>query len=166
MVKKDACCRDLGPESPGGFSLLSEFISANRHKEGYLIPVLHAAQGIFGHLPAEVQEFVAREMSVPPGVVRGVVTFYSYFREQPVGRHIVTVCLGTACYVRGARKVLEALEKELGIRVGGTTSDRRFSLGVQRCLGACGLAPAVMVGKEVYGRVSARKIGEILARHP
>ena len=144
---------------------LKKFIGENRNKKGYLIPALHMAQTIFGYLPGEVQNFVAREMDISVSTITGVVTFYSYFKLFPVGRHTVTVCLGTACYVRGAKKILEALEKKLGIKIGETTEDRRFSLGSQRCLGACGLAPVIMIDKDVHGRMSSVKLDKILEQY-
>jgi len=147
------------------YAQLKEFIDNHKEKEGYLIPVLHMAQAIFGYLPPEVQEFVAKEMNVSVSMVRGVVTFYSYFKSFPTGRHTITVCLGTACYVRGAKKILESLEKKLGISIGETTEDRRFSIGVQRCLGACGLAPVVMIDKDIHGRMTAKKINKILEQY-
>ena len=147
------------------YKQLKEFIDGNKEKKGYLIPVLHMAQAIFGYLPPEVQNFVAKEMDVSVSMVRGVVTFYSYFRSFPTGRHNITVCLGTACYVRGAKKILESLEKKLGISIGETTKDRRFSIGVQRCLGACGLAPVVMIDKDIHGRMSVKKLEKILEQY-
>jgi len=147
------------------YKQLKEFIDENKVKEGYLIPILHRAQAIFGYLPPEVQNFVAKEMSVSVSMVTGVVTFYSYFKTFPTGRHTITVCLGTACYVRGAKKILEALEEKLGIHIGETTEDRRFSMGVQRCLGACGLAPVVMIDKDIHGRMSVKKIEKILEQY-
>jgi NADH-quinone oxidoreductase subunit E len=147
------------------YEQIKEFINENKNKKGYLIPVLHMAQAIFGYLPPEVQSFVAKEMNTPVSVVTGVVTFYSYFKIFPTGRHTITICLGTACYVRGAKKIMEELEKNLGIKIGETTEDRRFSLGVQRCLGACGLAPVIMIDKDVHGRISAKKLDKILEQY-
>jgi len=147
------------------YKQLKEFIDENKIKEGYLIPILHRAQAIFGYLPPEVQNFVAKEMDVSISMVRGVVTFYSYFKRFPTGRHTITVCLGTACYVRGAKKILEEIEKKLGISIGETTEDRRFSMGVQRCFGACGLAPVVMIDKDIHGRMTAKKIDKILEQY-
>jgi NADH-quinone oxidoreductase E subunit len=144
---------------------LKEFIDENRNKKGCLIPVLHMAQTIFGYLPKEVQNFVAMEMDISVSIITGVVTFYSYFKLFPVGRHTITVCLGTACYVRGAKKILEALEKKIGIKIGETTEDRRFSLGSQRCLGSCGLAPVIMIDKDVHGRISAKKLDAIMEQY-
>lgn len=141
---------------------LQEFIEVNREKRGFLIPVLHKAQEIFGYLPPEVREFVAEQMNLSVSTVMGVVTFYSFFRMHPVGRHTITVCMGTACYVRGAKKIMEALEKKLQIKPGETTEDRRFSLGIQRCLGACGLAPVIMINHDVHGRMTAKKVDQVL----
>ncbi len=147
------------------YKQLNEFIDENKNKKGYLIPVLHTAQAIFGYLPPEVQNFVSKEMNTPVSVVVGVVSFYSYFKIFPTGRHTITICLGTACYVRGAKKILEELEKKLGIKIGETTEDKRFSMGVQRCLGACGLAPVIMIDKDVHGRISAKKLDKILEQY-
>jgi len=147
------------------YKQLEAFIVENKDKEGYLIPVLHMAQTIFGYLPPEVQNFVAEKMNVSVSMVAGVVTFYSYFKVFPSGRNTITVCLGTACYVRGAKKILEALEEKLRIKVGETTKDRRFSIGIQRCLGACGLAPVIMINKDVHGRVTAKKLDSILEQY-
>jgi NADH-quinone oxidoreductase E subunit len=147
------------------YTQLKEFINENKHKKGYLIPVLHMAQEIFGYLPPEVQNFVAKEMDTPVSIVTGVVTFYSFFKIFPTGRHTITICMGTSCYVRGAKKIMEKLEKKLGIKIGETTKDRRFSMGVQRCLGACGLSPVIMIDKDVHGRVSAKKIDQILEQY-
>ena len=147
------------------FTELDEFIKQQSPGRDALIPVLHKAQDLFGFLPVDVQEFVAERLNLPVSEVYGVVTFYHYFTMQPRGRHTVNVCLGTACYVRGAKKVVEALTEELGIKVGETTPDRRFSLTTQRCFGACGLAPVIMINDDVHGRVTAKKIPTILAEY-
>jgi len=130
-----------------------------------LINVLHKAQGIFGYLPAEVQEIVARELKIPVAKVYGVVTFYSFFTMIPKGQNPISICMGTACYVRGAEKVLEEFKRKLKVEVGETTKDGKFSLNCLRCVGACGLAPVVMVGDKTYGRVSPDGVGEILAEY-
>lgn len=135
------------------------------NNDGELINVLHKVQGTFGYLPAEVQEVVAQELNVPVAKIYGVVTFYSYFTMLPKGKHPISVCTGTACYVRGAEKVLEEFKKELQINVGETTSDGKFSISCLRCVGACGLAPVVMVGDKTYGRVSPEMIKEIIAEY-
>ena len=130
-----------------------------------LIPVLQKAQELFGYLPVEVQEYVAQALELPVSEVYGVVTFYHYFTMEPRGRHTINVCLGTACYVRGAKKIVEALSENLNIKMGGTTEDRRFSLTTQRCFGACGLAPVIMINDDVHGRVTPKKIAGILAQY-
>ena len=132
------------------------------NSEGELINVLHKVQGTFGYLPAEVQEVVAQELSISVARVYGVVTFYSFFSMLPKGTHPISICTGTACYVRGAEKVLEELKKELKVDVGETTNDGKFSINCLRCVGACGLAPVVMVGDKTYGRVAPEMIQDIL----
>ena len=133
-----------------------------RGRPGALIPVLQIAQGIFGYLPEDVLKRVALKLGKSYSEVAGVVGFYSYFSTVPRGKHLVRVCLGTACYVRGGKLVLEGLKQELGIEVGGTTADGRFSLEVARCFGACGLAPTIMIDEDVHQRVKPLKLREIL----
>ncbi len=132
---------------------------------GELINVLHKVQSEFGYLPEEVQREIAKNLKISVAKVYGVVTFYSFFTMTPKGKHPISVCMGTACYVRGAEKVVDALVAELGIKVGGVTEDGRFSLDCLRCVGACGLAPVMLIGEKVYGRVEASQIKEILAQH-
>jgi len=127
--------------------------------------VLHKAQGIFGYLPAEVQEVVARELNVSVAKVYGVVTFYSFFTMTPKGKHPISICTGTACYVRGAEKVLDEFKKRLNIKVGETSPDGKFSLSCLRCVGACGLAPVVLIGEKTYGRVSPEGVKDILKEY-
>ncbi|HOE39057.1 MAG TPA: NADH-quinone oxidoreductase subunit NuoE [Bacteroidales bacterium] len=128
-----------------------------------LINVLHKAQGHFGYLPAEVQEAVAQELNIPVAKVYGVVTFYSFFTMSPKGQFPISICMGTACYVRGAENVLAEMKKELNINVGETTPDGKFSLSCLRCVGACGLAPVVMIGDKTFGRVAPEDVKKILA---
>jgi NADP-reducing hydrogenase subunit HndA len=130
-----------------------------------LINVLHACQEKFGYLPAEVQEVVSEGLDVPVAKIYGVVTFYSFFTMTPKGKNPISICLGTACYVRGAEKVLEEFKKELGIQVGQTTRDNKFSLSSLRCVGACGLAPVVLVGDKTYGRVAPDDVKNILKEY-
>ncbi len=144
------------PDNPQ-YRQLKKIIEESRSLPGPLIQVLHRAQKIFGYLPAEVQYVIAREMNEPLSRVYGVVTFYNFFRTEPIGEHIVNVCLGTACHVKGASDILKTLEKELGVRVGGTTTDRFYTLSTARCFGACGLAPVLMIDEEVYGRLNPQK---------
>jgi len=147
------------------YNQLKDFISENKEEKGYLIPVLYQAQSLFGYLPEEVQKFVAEEMQISISEVFGVVTFYSYFKTQPVGRHTITICMGTACYVRGAKKILEALQDKLGIQMGETTEDMRFTLGEQRCFGSCGMAPVIMIDSDVHGRLTPNKLDAILEKY-
>lgn len=136
-----------------------------RNDPGELISILHKVQGAMGYLPEDVQRTVAECLGIPVARVYGVVSFYSFFTMTPKGRHPVSVCMGTACYVRGAEKVLEELTSRLGIGVGEVTPDGRFSLDSLRCVGACGLAPVVMVGEKVYGRVQKSEIKGILENY-
>ncbi len=135
------------------------------NEKGELINVLHKAQGIFGYLPAEVQEIIAKELNVSVAHVYGVVSFYSFFTMLPKGEHPVSVCLGTACYVRGAEKIIEEFKRILKINVGETTADGKFSLACLRCVGACGLAPVVLVGDKVYGRLSPDGVKDIVTEY-
>lgn len=144
------------------FSELQKFIDSLETTKGELIQVLHKAQKIFGYLPREVQVYVAKELKLPVAKVFGVVTFYSFFTMTPKGKYSISVCMGTACYVRGAEKILNEFKKQLGINVGETSKDGMFSIDVLRCVGACGLAPVVMIGEKVYGRVTAEMVKEIL----
>lgn len=147
------------------FQELDRIISAHKAKAGALILVLHKAQNLFGYLPREVQRRVADGLGIPLSEVSGVVTFYSFFTMVPKGRHTIKVCLGTSCYVRGGQRLIGDLQKKLSLDVGGTTEDRKFSLEVVRCIGACGLSPAMTVGEDVFGRVKNTKIGEILGKY-
>ena len=139
---------DLTPEV---MSKIDEIIERHKDTPGSLIPVLAETQGITGYLPVELQEHIAAGLNLPSSTVYGVVTFYSFFSMIPTGRHIIKLCLGTACYVRGIQEVLNRLENELDVKVGGTTEDRRFSLEAVRCLGACGLAPVMVVDEDTHG---------------
>ncbi|MGQ9654486.1 MAG: NADH-quinone oxidoreductase subunit NuoE [Thermodesulfobacteriota bacterium] len=136
---------------------------AGRH--GYLIPALKEAQEIIGYLPREVQARLARGLNISQSYIYGVVSFYAFFTMIPRGRHTVRICLGTACYVKGAPEILSKVQQELGIRVGQTTSDRRFTLLEVRCLGACGLAPVMMVGEDTHGALEPGKVMDILDQY-
>lgn len=137
---------------------LKNICKSFNNDKGELINVLHKAQEIFGYLPAEVQEVVAKELNVSVAHVYGIVSFYSFFSMVPKGKFSISICLGTACYVRGAEKVLDEFRKQLNIQVGESTPDGRFSLSCLRCVGACGLAPVVMIGEKVYGRVAPEDV--------
>jgi len=153
------------PEEERQLKELKKIIAEYKEKPGALILILHKAQNLFGYLPRQVQRMIADGLDVPLSEVAGVVTFYSFFTMVPKGRHNIKVCLGTSCYVRGGQRLLGELEKKLAIPVGGTTEDRRFSLEVVRCIGACGLSPAMTVGEDVFGRVKNIKVGEILEKY-
>ena len=141
---------------------LIKLCEAYGNQPGELINILHKAQDTFGYLPREVQEIIARQLSIPVSKVYGVVTFYSFFTMTPKGEHLISVCMGTACYVRGAEKVLDEFKRVLGINVGETTSDGKYSLSSLRCVGACGLAPVVLIGEKVYGRIVPGDVEKIL----
>lgn len=142
---------------------LDEVLDEYKDNPGGLIPVLQIAQGLFGYLPEQVLKKIAKGLDKPYSEVAGVVGFYSFFSTQPRGKNVVRVCLGTACYVRGGKQVLDALKKELSIDVGETTEDKNFSLEVARCFGACGLAPAIMINDDVHQRVKPARIKQVLA---
>jgi NADP-reducing hydrogenase subunit HndA len=130
-----------------------------------LINILHGCQGHFGYLPAEIQEVISNVTGVPVAKIYGVVTFYSFFTMTPKGKHPISICMGTACYVRGGEKVLDEFKKELGLQVGQTSKDGKFSLSSLRCVGACGLAPVVLVGEKTYGRVAPDDVKNILKEY-
>ena len=134
-------------------------------KKEFLIQSLHKAQDIFGYLPLEVQEHIAKKMALMPVEVSRVISFYNYFSTEPKGEFCVNVCMGTACYVKGADKVLEKFEQALGIKSGDVTEDLKFSIESLRCVGACGLAPVVMVNEKVYGKVTPEDVTKILAEY-
>jgi NADH:ubiquinone oxidoreductase subunit E len=134
-----------------------------RGREGSLIQALHMAQGLYGYLPVEVQRVIADALDIPLSEVSGVVSFYSFFNTQPRGKHTIRVCLGTACYVRGGKKIVEKLKEVLDVNVGDTTKDRVFSFEVARCIGACGLAPAMAIDDEVFKQVNPDRLDNILA---
>jgi len=144
---------------------LKEVCRSFNNEPGELINVLHKAQGIFGYLPAEVQEVVAQELNISVAKVFGVVTFYSFFTMVPRGKYPISVCTGTACYVRGAEKVLDEVKRILKVPIGETTPDGKFSIAGLRCVGACGLAPVVLVGDKTYGRVAPDGVKEILKEY-
>ena len=144
---------------------IAELTAEYKGKEGSLIQVLHMAQGIYGYLPLEVQEVIADGLDIPLAEVSGVVTFYSFFATQPRGKHTIRVCLGTACYVRGGKKIVERLREILGVEIGETTKDRIFTFEVARCIGSCGLAPAMSIDDQVYKQVNPDKLEQILQRY-
>jgi NADH:ubiquinone oxidoreductase 24 kD subunit len=144
---------------------IAEVIDKYEAKPSNLIMILHASQGIYGYLPYEVQKFIADKMSIAVSEVSGVVSFYSFFSTKPKGEHTLMVCMGTACYVRGGKKLIESLQKQLHVDVDGTTEDGKFTLCKARCIGACGLAPAMMVDDTVYKAMSQNKIESVLSKY-
>jgi len=147
------------------YEKIARIIDEYKDKEGSLIQVLHMAQGIYGYLPVKLQQFIAARMGLPLSEVSGVITFYSFFSTSPKGENTIRVCLGTACYVRGGKKIVEKLKEILEIDVGETTADRKFTLEVMRCIGACGLAPAMMINDKVYKQVNPDKLQSIIDKY-
>ena len=141
---------------------IEEICDKHSSKAGELINILHECQSQFGYLPEEMQAVIARKLGIARSQVYGVVTFYSFFTMVPKGKHPISVCLGTACYVRGSEKLVEEITRHLGIKVGETTKDGLFSLDCLRCVGACGLAPVMMVGEKVYGRMEPQNVAKVL----
>ena len=144
---------------------LEQVIARLKDQPGALMPVLQQAQEIFGCVPMDVQKIIAEDLGVTLSEVYGVATFYAQFSLRPSGKYIISVCLGTACYVKGSQKVLDRLSEELHVPVGGTTDDGLFTLNATRCLGACGLAPVMTINEEVYGRLVPDDIPGILAKY-
>ncbi|HEX3045623.1 MAG TPA: NAD(P)H-dependent oxidoreductase subunit E [Bacillota bacterium] len=147
------------------YQRIAEVIEEYKGKEGSLIQILHMAQGIYGYLPIELQQFIAQKLDMPLSEVYGVATFYSFFSTNRKGENTIRVCLGTACYVRGGKKIVERLRDILGIEVGETTKDGKFTLEVMRCIGACGLAPAISISGKVYKQVNPDKLQAILDKY-
>jgi len=145
---------------------IDQVISKYRDRQGALIPVLKEVQDICGYLPRKVQHRIAEGLSLPSSQVYGVVSFYTFFTTIPRGKYIIRVCLGTACYVKGSKQILDNLQRELNVEVGGITRDRKFSLEAVRCLGACGLAPVLVVGQDTYGMINPGKAIEIVRSYP
>jgi len=144
---------------------IAEIIAKYEAKSSNLIMILHASQGVYGYLPYEVQKFIADKMNIPVSEVSGVVSFYSFFSTKPKGKHTIMVCMGTACYVRGGKKLVEGLQKHLSVNVADTTEDGKFTLSVARCIGACGLAPAMMIDDTVYKAVNPNKLESVLSKY-
>lgn len=141
---------------------LDEIVAKYKDTRGALIPVLHEAQEVYGYLPLEVQRVIAEKLNIPLAEVYGVVSFYTQFSIHPKGQYQINVCMGTACYVKGANEVLDKFRTRLSIDVGECTEDGKFSLEACRCIGACGLAPVVTINDEVYGKLTADDVDGIL----
>lgn len=144
---------------------LNEVIEKYKDTRGALIPVLHEAQEIYGYLPLNVQKMVSEGLGIPLSEVYGVVTFYTQFSLKPKGKYRISLCMGTACYVKGASLILDKLQEKLGIHVGDCTEDMMFSLDACRCIGACGLAPVMMINDDVYGRLTPDEVEGILEKY-
>lgn len=164
MSNENKCCCGCSQEDPR-LAELKDFIASHKDTKGALIPVMHKVQTLYGYLPEDVLLIVSDELKVPMTEIYGVASFYSFFSLVPKGEHIIRVCLGTACYVKGSQLIIDEISKELNIEVGQTTTDGKFTLEACRCLGACGLAPAMIIGEKVYGRLTPEKVAGILAEY-
>jgi len=148
------------------YDRLTEVIEEKKNLRNPLIEILRIAQEIFGYLPIEVQEFIAEKMNIPASKIYGVVTFYNFFSMQPRGKYTINVCTGTACFVKGAPRLIQMISDELGIEMGATTENGLFTLSAVRCVGACSLAPVFVIGEDTFGRIDSRdKIKEILSHY-
>jgi len=152
-------------ENKEKYEALQNVIDELRNEPGALMPIMQRAQDIFGYLPEEVQNYIAKELDIPVSDIYGVATFYAQFNLEPKGKYIISVCMGTACYVKGSQAVLDKLEEVLGVPAGRTTPDGLFTLNATRCLGACGLAPVIMVNDDVYGRLTPAQIPGIIEKY-
>jgi NADH:ubiquinone oxidoreductase subunit E len=151
--------------TPAQYKKIDAIIEKYKDKPGSLIPVLQQAQDVCGYLPHVVQRYIAKGMKMSPSVVFGVATFYSFFTLVPRGKHVIRVCLGTACYVKRSEEILDKIKDELDLEVGEVTRDKKYSLEAVRCLGACGLAPVVVIGQDTYGDVAATKVMDIVKKY-
>ena len=153
------------PDNKEKYAQLEEAIAKHKGERGAVMPVLQEAMNIFGYVPKDVQEKIAEGLGVTLAEVFGVSTFYSQFSLEPKGEYVIDVCLGTACYVKGSQKIIDKIAEELKIEPGHTTPDGKFTLNATRCLGACGLAPVMMINGEVYGRLTPDQIPAILDKY-
>jgi NADH-quinone oxidoreductase subunit E len=144
---------------------IDEIIAANRSVPGSVIGVLRECQDVVGYLPVELIDYISNGLNLSRSEVFGVASFYSLFSFEPKGRHVIKVCMGTACYVKGIKEAVSRIENKFGLKEGGTSEDRRFTLEAVRCLGACGLAPVVVVDQDTYGAVKADKVIETLEKY-
>jgi NADH-quinone oxidoreductase E subunit len=147
------------------FNELQNFIDSMEDRRGALIAVLHKAQHLYGYLSDDMIFYISEKLNIPSSKVFGVISFYSYFTTEPRGKYVINVCLGTACFVRGADTIIKEFEKYLNIKAGETTKDKKFTLSTLRCIGACGLAPVVMINDKVYGRVEPNQVRKIIEEY-
>ncbi len=158
-------CGCVCEQNQNKYDEIAKVIETYKLKEGSLIQVLHIAQQIYGYLPLELQKFIASSLNKPLSEVSGVVTFYSFFSTKPRGKHTIRVCLGTACYVRGGKRLVDRLQDILKVKIGETTEDGKFTFEIARRIGSCGLAPAMMIDDTVYKQVNPNKLEAILSRY-
>lgn len=164
MDNENKCCCGCNQEDPRLVEL-KETIESHKETKGALIPVLHKVQTLYGYLPEDILQMVSEGINVPMTEIYGVASFYSIFSLEPKGEHVIRVCLGTACYVKGAQLIIDEISKELNIECGTTSADGKFTLEACRCLGACGLAPVMTIGEKVYGRLVPESIPDILKEY-
>ena len=169
MSENKCCCGknviEADTEQIEKIEKIKKIIENYKGKKGALIPVLHEAQEVYGYLPLKVQKLISKGLGIPVAEIYGVVTFYTQFSTEPKGKFKIQVCLGTACYVKGSGKILDKISEKLKIEVGKCTPDGKFSLDATRCIGACGLAPVIMINDEVYGRLTPDQVEEILEKY-
>lgn len=153
-------CENLTEEEK--LKYIDDVMADYEYKESSLIQILHISQNLYGYLPINVQEHIALKMDLPLSQVSGVISFYALFTTVPKGKYVIKVCMGTACYVRGGKKILDRFEKMLGIKIGESTEDMEYTLEITRCIGACGLAPAMAINDEVFMQVNPDKLRDII----
>lgn len=160
MKQSSQCCCDEGAEEKLKHieKIIDDFVA----QDANLIQILHTVQNVYGAIPLEVQQIISKKTQFPLSEISGVVSFYSFFSTKPKGKHIIKVCMGTACYVRGGKKIVDRLQEMLNVEIGETTNDGLFTLEVVRCMGACGLAPAIAIDKKVYKQVNPDKLNTLL----
>ena len=141
---------------------LDDFIESLQNKRGALIEVLHFVQDMYGYIDESMQEYISKKMKIPPSKIYGVISFYSYFTTEPKGEHVISICTGTACFIKGSHEILEEFKKILKINPGETSADGKFTLNTLRCVGACGLAPVVSVGDKLYGKFKKEDVKKVI----
>lgn len=162
MPINEKCCCGVNADEDKGMESVTKIIEEFKDVKGGLIPVLHAVQQLYGYLPEEALQSISDELNIPMTEIYGVASFYHFFSLEPKGEHIIRVCLGTACYVKGGQMILNRLSQELNVEVGKTTLDRKFTLEATRCLGACGLSPVMTIDDKVYSRVTLDDVRRVL----